>query len=65
LQDSGRLTRIPGIGKKTAERLLALPAAPASDAADALACAICHAHGGEGFAGLNRSGYRMRRGRLL
>jgi crossover junction endodeoxyribonuclease RuvC len=47
------------------KRLLALPAAPASDAADALACAICHAHGGEGFAGLNRSGYRMRRGRLL
>ena len=47
------------------KRLLALTAAPASDAADALACAICHAHGGEGFAGLNRTGYRMRRGRLL
>jgi crossover junction endodeoxyribonuclease RuvC len=47
------------------KRLLALTAAPASDAADALACAICHAHGGEGFAGLKLSGYRMRRGRLL
>ena len=47
------------------KRLLALTAAPASDAADALACAICHAHGGEGFSGLNASGYRMRRGRLL
>jgi crossover junction endodeoxyribonuclease RuvC len=47
------------------KRLLALTVAPASDAADALACAICHAHGGEGFAGLGRTGYRMRRGRLL
>src|SRR5438046_10337945 len=27
-------------------RLLALPGDPAPDAADALACAICHAHGG-------------------
>ena len=43
LQDSGRLIKVPGIGKKTAERLLlelkgklgadlALPASPASDA---------------------------------
>ena len=28
-------------------RLLALPGDPSPDAADALACAICHAHGGE------------------
>ena len=47
------------------KRLLALAAAPSADAADALACAICHAHGGEGFAGLNRTGYRMRRGRIV
>ena len=41
------------------------PAAPSADAADALACAICHAHGGEGLGALKRSGYRMRRGRIL
>jgi len=46
-------------------RLLALPAAPPADAADALACAICHAHGGEGLLGLRRTGYRVRRGRIL
>jgi crossover junction endodeoxyribonuclease RuvC len=45
-------------------RLLSLSAAPASDAADALACAICHAHGGEGYAGLGISTRRRRRGRL-
>jgi crossover junction endodeoxyribonuclease RuvC len=47
------------------KRLLALRATPSADAADALACAICHAHGGEGYGGLQRSGYRMRRGRVL
>jgi crossover junction endodeoxyribonuclease RuvC len=46
-------------------RLLALSAAPSSDAADALACAICHAHGGEGLLGARRKGYRVRRGRIL
>jgi len=46
-------------------RLLALPAAPSADAADALACAICHAHGGEGLRGLRRTGFRVRRGRIL
>ena len=46
-------------------RLLALPVAPSADAADALACAICHAHGAEGYGGLQRTGYRMRRGRVL
>ena len=30
-------------------RLLQLPGAPSADAADALACAICHAHGGQGY----------------
>jgi crossover junction endodeoxyribonuclease RuvC len=47
------------------KRLLALTAAPSRDAADALACAICHAHGSEGFGGMNRSGFRVRRGRIL
>jgi crossover junction endodeoxyribonuclease RuvC len=47
------------------QRLLALPAIPTADAADALACAICHAHCGEGMGGLRRSGYRVRRGRIL
>jgi crossover junction endodeoxyribonuclease RuvC len=46
-------------------RLLSLPAAPSADAADALACAICHAHGGEGMGGLLQAGYRVRRGRIL
>jgi len=46
-------------------RLLKLAAAPSSDAADALACAIAHAHGGNGFAGLATAGYRVRRGRLV
>ena len=46
-------------------RLLDLPGAPSPDAADALACAIAHAHGGNGLAGLATAGYRVRRGRLV
>ena len=46
-------------------RLLALPGRPSADAADALACAICHAHGGQGLGGLATAGYRMRNGRLV
>ena len=46
-------------------RLLSLSSAPTADAADALACAICHAHGGEGLQGLRRKGFRVRRGRIL
>jgi len=46
-------------------RLLGLSAAPGSDAADALACAICHAHGGQGLGHFQTRGYRMRRGRLI
>ena len=46
-------------------RLLRLPGPPSPDAADALACAIAHAHGGDGLGGLRRSGYRVRKGRLL
>jgi crossover junction endodeoxyribonuclease RuvC len=46
-------------------RLLSLSSPPTADAADALACAICHAHGGEGLQGLRRTGYRVRRGRIL
>lgn len=45
-------------------RLLSLPAAPGSDAADALACAICHAHGGQGLGQLSTRGLRVKRGRL-
>ena len=47
------------------KRLLALPGAPSPDAADALACAIAHAHAAQGFGGLARAGYRVRRGRLV
>lgn len=46
-------------------RLLSLPAAPTADAADALACAICHAHGGQGLGKLATAGFRVRGGRLI
>ena len=46
-------------------RLLKLHGDPSADAADALACAICHAHGGQGMGRLATAGYRMRRGRLV
>jgi len=46
-------------------RLLKLAGAPGPDAADALACAICHAHGGQGMGALATAGYRMRNGRLV
>jgi crossover junction endodeoxyribonuclease RuvC len=55
-------------------RLLQLPGEPSADAADALACAICHAHGGQGFgatgtlAALGTSGgrgLRVKNGRLV
>jgi crossover junction endodeoxyribonuclease RuvC len=47
------------------KRLLSLAGAPSPDAADALACAICHAHGGQGLGMLPTAGYRMRNGRLV
>jgi len=57
-------------------RLLRLAGSPSPDAADALACAICHAHGGQGWGGRHATrpaarnaptvrGYRLRRGRLV
>ena len=47
------------------KRLLGLGGDPGADAADALACAICHAHGGQGLGKLATAGYRMKRGRLV
>ncbi|ROH87323.1 crossover junction endodeoxyribonuclease RuvC [Pseudomethylobacillus aquaticus] len=47
------------------KRLLNLPAAPQADSADALACAICHAHGGQGMGKLATAGFRVRGGRLV
>jgi crossover junction endodeoxyribonuclease RuvC len=51
------------------KRLLHLAAMPTADAADALACAISHAHGGQGLgqgrSQLMTSGYRVRQGRLI
>ncbi|MBW7903237.1 MAG: crossover junction endodeoxyribonuclease RuvC [Rhodocyclaceae bacterium] len=44
-------------------RLLALPGDPSADAADALACAIAHAHGGQGLGALSSAG-RRKSGRL-
>jgi len=44
-------------------RLLKLSGDPSPDAADALACAICHAHGGQGYGGVG-AGRRRRAGRL-
>ena len=46
-------------------RLLALPGDPSPDAADALACAIAHAHGGQGLGALSTRGLRVRNGRLV
>jgi crossover junction endodeoxyribonuclease RuvC len=45
-------------------RLLALPANPSADAADALACAIAHAHGGQGLGALSTKGFQVRNGRI-
>jgi crossover junction endodeoxyribonuclease RuvC len=47
------------------QRLLKLSGTPGPDAADALACAICHAHGGQGLGALATAGYRMKNGRLI
>lgn len=46
-------------------RLLSLPGDPSPDAADALACAISHAHGGQGLGALSTRGLRVRNGRLV
>ena len=46
-------------------KLLNLSGAPTADAADALACAIAHAHGGQGLGALATVGYRVRGGRLI
>ena len=46
-------------------RLLKLGGSPSPDAADALACAICHAHGGQGLGVIATAGYRIRNGRLV
>jgi len=52
--------------QRMVQRLLQLSAEPGVDAADALACAICHAHGSSGLAGvLSTRGKRSRAGRLL
>lgn len=45
-------------------RLLSLSGDPSPDAADALACAIAHAHGGQGLGALATKGLRVRNGRL-
>lgn len=47
------------------KRLLQLSGVPRADAADALACAICHAHGGQGLGRMSTFGMRVRRGRLI
>ena len=46
-------------------RLLRLDSSPAADAADALACAICHAHAGQGLGRLANAGLRVKKGRLV
>jgi len=47
------------------KRLLNLSGTPSPDAADALACAIAHAHGGQGLGALATAGRRVRNGRLV
>jgi len=63
---------VVGQGKATKDqvqhmviRLLNLVGAPTADAADALACAIAHAHGGQGLGAMSTAGYRVRGGRLI
>ena len=46
-------------------RLLNLSGTPSTDAADALACAIAHAHGGQGMGSLVTLGKRVRGGRIV
>ena len=46
-------------------RLLRLAGTPSADAADALACAICHAHSGQGLGAIATRGFRVKRGRLV
>ncbi|WP_291989383.1 crossover junction endodeoxyribonuclease RuvC [Candidatus Accumulibacter sp. ACC007] len=46
-------------------RLLSLAAEPSPDAADALACAIAHAHGGQGIEQLSSRGLHVRNGRWM
>lgn len=46
-------------------RLLSLRGDPSPDAADALACAIAHAHGGQGLGKLSTKGFRIRNGRMI
>lgn len=47
------------------KRLLNLPVEPSADAADALACAICHAHGGQGLGAIITAGRGRKSGRIL
>lgn len=47
------------------KRMLNLPGLPSTDSADALACAICHAHGGQGLGKLATAGFRVKNGRLI
>jgi len=47
------------------KRLLQLSAIPSPDSADALACAICHAHAGQGLGKLATTGFRVKSGRLV
>jgi crossover junction endodeoxyribonuclease RuvC len=46
-------------------RLLSLPGDPNPDGADALACAIAHAHGGQGLGAMATQGFHMRKGRMI
>ena len=46
-------------------RLLVLRGDPSPDAADALACAIAHAHGGQGVGALTTKRLRVRNGRMI
>jgi crossover junction endodeoxyribonuclease RuvC len=51
--------------KEQVQQMVKLSGTPSPDAADALACAICHAHGGQGLGALATAGFRVKKGRLV
>ena len=54
-----------GLAAEAVEQVRVLADDEVREQHHALACAICHAHGGQGLGKLATAGYRMKRGRLV